>query len=98
MVGGKAGETERLGAGEDRRQGDVKLLDRERHAVGAASCATDGWKSVHLLPTQRSFCGAIDPPLPAERGDQFLRRSQRDRLALVDDGDAIAETLRLVHV
>ena len=35
---------------------------------------------------------------PPEPGDQLARRAQGDDLALVDDGDAVAEPLGLVHV
>ena len=34
----------------------------------------------------------------AERVDELLRRAERDHLAVIDDADAIAEALCLVHV
>src|SRR5439155_9374757 len=40
----------------------------------------------------------LDKVLAAELGDQLRRRAQGDDFAVIDDGDAVAETLGFIHV
>jgi len=42
--------------------------------------------------------GELDNVLAADRGDQLLRRSQRDDFAVIHDGHAVAEALGFFHV
>ena len=46
----------------------------------------------------RTVEGQLDDAGDAQAGDQLRRRAARDHLAVVEDGDAVAEPLRLVHV
>src|SRR5437762_2401956 len=51
--------------------------------------AAAGWRGVHL---------ELDDVLAAEAGNQLARRAQRNHLAMVDDGHAVAKPFGLVHV
>src|ERR1017187_7715359 len=42
--------------------------------------------------------GELDDVLSTQRGNQLLRRSERDDLSMVHDADAVAEPLRLLHI
>jgi len=46
----------------------------------------------------RARRGELHHVLRAQAGDQLARRSERDHPAVVHDGDAVAQPLRLVHV
>ena len=54
----------------------------------------------HRFVGQRHALGhrELDDVLGAERANELARRAERDDPPLVDDGDAVAERLGLVHV
>src|SRR5207248_7388630 len=60
--------------------------------------AAHGGESAPAVGLRRTLGSELDDLLASERSDQLLWRSERDHLALVDDGDAVAEPLGLVHV
>ena len=93
-------------------QAGVRALDRGEeggHALGQrahreapvgavpAQLGDPGDGAQHLF-RQLRLAGELDDVRGVQRIDQLARRAERDHLAVVDDGDAVAEALRLVHV
>src|SRR5205085_2342195 len=102
-----SGEERELGAapleqGQQRRDGAVHLGDGERGPVrrrahgpnpGERGQLVDSG-SVRRAVRQREF----DDVLGAERRDERARRAERDDLAVVHDGNPVAQPLRFFHV
>ena len=102
-VGGE--QRERVGIGHRRRAAPAApRADARRSACRARPAprraARPAAPSSTAIGRQRLPLGEreLHDVLGAERGDQLERRAQRDHLAVIDDGDPVAEPLRLVHV
>ena len=65
----------------------------------ACTSATSGSASQRLRPAGRHLGEAdLEDVLAGDRRLQLERRIERDQLAVIDDGDAVAELVGLVHV
>ena len=84
-----------------RGDGAVGLGNGQGVAFAVGPRGENGIETGKCLWRQRlavGLDGELDDVLAAEPGDQLTRRAQRDDLALIDHGDAVAEPLGLVHV
>src|SRR4051794_38347063 len=81
---------------QERRQRDVRLFDRQTVAIYGPAGSTDRRQTTQVrffkrCPTigQRK----IDDVFSTELLNQLLRRPKGDRLAVIDNGDAVAKPL-----
>ena len=98
----RVGRTPRsLEARDQRRQRDVRLVDRERETVRPRRLTHRRAPRARRPAPRRGSGGSVrqlDQVLAADAIDELGRRAEGDELAVVDDGHPIAEALRLVHV
>ncbi len=60
--------------------------------------ALDGGERGEVQRVSGAAGGELHHVLDADGGDQLARRAERDHLAVIHDGHAVAEALGFVHV
>src|SRR5690348_13448489 len=82
---------------EDARHDLVRALDDEARELLLDLALADALELRERLLVGRGVGLDLDDRLAAERAHELGGRAERDHLAVVDDRDAVAERLRLVH-
>ena len=84
----------------ERRQRQMRSGNGQAVGVVVAPHLHDGGEAAQVFLKEWSgfFDAEFDEVVAADAGDQFRRGSQSDHFAVIDDGDAIAQAFRFIHV